>query len=410
MIDVSREKQAEEDLRRSDVFFKLALETASIAVFTQDDALRYTWVFDKLMGFNNAAVLGKTDLELGLDEAAVEESARFKRRVMQTGRQQTLDLDIPHPNGRLMSIRIVAEPYTLPNGEKGIIGASFDETGLKQAHRDLEQTANRLTLERVAADEATRAFRRQLNLRSQDMDDARILQLAMLPEVGSLLPEWDTFFHMETSQEVGGDYYDLYQRRTGELVVAVGDATGHGAKASIMVSAVKAFFQSLVPNVEPRIALEKISTGLQNMNLRNMFMGLTLLELHPDLSFKLSVAGMPPTLIYRAATGQVDQLHMRSLFLGTPLHKGFEQIDDRLQMGDVILLISDGMVETQDGDGRMMGFNTIVDLLKKLGTGTADEIGKGLIAHQAEIQGTRLLKDDTTLVVIKPGPGLAPSA
>ena len=83
-------------------------------------------------------------------------------------------------------------------------------------------------------------FRVQANdRRAQELEEARHLQLSMLPKKLPNLPHLDIAAYMKTASEVGGDYYDFHLGEDGTLTIAVGDATGHGLKAGTMVSVVK---------------------------------------------------------------------------------------------------------------------------------------------------------------------------
>ena len=72
--------------------------------------------------------------------------------------------------------------------------------------------------------------------KSQELEEARKLQLALLPEKLPDLPNLQIAVYMKTATEVGGDYYDFYISADGTLNVAMGDATGHGMQAGTVVT------------------------------------------------------------------------------------------------------------------------------------------------------------------------------
>src|SRR6185295_16116119 len=84
--------------------------------------------------------------------------------------------------------------------------------------------------------------------RAKELEEARQLQLSMLPKSVPQLVQLEIAAYMKTATEVGGDYYDFHLAEDGTLTVAVGDATGHGLKAGTMVSSVKSLFVSLADN------------------------------------------------------------------------------------------------------------------------------------------------------------------
>ncbi|MBS1791294.1 MAG: SpoIIE family protein phosphatase [Acidobacteria bacterium] len=105
-----------------------------------------------------------------------------------------------------------------------------------------------------------------------------------------------------TAAEVGGDYYDFHLLDDGTLTVAVGDATGHGLKAGTMVTAMKSLFHCFAREPELAPVLNQSSRVLKAMNLRSLFMGLTMAKLRGN-ELKLSCAGMLPVFIYRKRLG-----------------------------------------------------------------------------------------------------------
>ena len=74
------------------------------------------------------------------------------------------------------------------------------------------------------------------------MEEARELQLSMLPKKVPDVPNLDIAVYMKTATEVGGDYYDFSTKEDGSLNIAIGDATGHGMKAGTLVTMMKSLF------------------------------------------------------------------------------------------------------------------------------------------------------------------------
>ena len=112
---------------------------------------------------------------------------------------------------------------------------------------------DRLQRRRVLSKEKAAAELREANLRAQlaeaesarktrELDEARNLQLSMLPKQLPKLPHLDIAVYMKTATEVGGDYYDFHVHADGTLTVILGDATGHGMMSGMMVSIMKSLF------------------------------------------------------------------------------------------------------------------------------------------------------------------------
>src|SRR6185369_5353181 len=103
--------------------------------------------------------------------------------------------------------------------------------------------------------------------RARELEEARQLQLSMLPKNVPQLPYLEIAAYMKTASEVGGDYYDFHLGEDGTLTIAVGDATGHGLKAGTMVTATKSLFESLAAQADVVETLNDASRALKLMNL-----------------------------------------------------------------------------------------------------------------------------------------------
>ncbi len=86
--------------------------------------------------------------------------------------------------------------------------------------------------------------------KTQELEEARQLQLSMLPKSVPDHPLFEIATYMKTATEVGGDYYDFHLANDGTLTLAIGDATGHGAQAGIVVTATKSLFELLAEEAD----------------------------------------------------------------------------------------------------------------------------------------------------------------
>ncbi len=155
------------------------------------------------------------------------------------------------------------------------------------------------------------------NLRkTEELEEARKLQLSMLPKSVPVVPGLKIASYMKTATEVGGDYYDYFVGEDGTLTVAIGDATGHGVKAGTMVAAAKSLFQTLAEMPDITQIFSRMSKSLKRMNLGNIYMALSIVKIHSG-TMQLSAAGMPPALLYQSETGNVREILMKGMPLGS---------------------------------------------------------------------------------------------
>ena len=171
-VDITERKQAEMELRESEQRFHIALQNAPIVVFTQDAALRYTWVHNPRAGFHHSQVLGKRDDELLEPEAAAILTAP-KRFVLQSG--QSMRQEVTYRIGdQTVVYDLTLEPLRNPNGEIiGLTGAAMDLTDLR-----------RLEQEQIAYAAQMEVQRRLIQQRELErMDIARDLHDGLLQEM-----------------------------------------------------------------------------------------------------------------------------------------------------------------------------------------------------------------------------------
>lgn len=233
-----------------------------------------------------------------------------------------------------------------------------------------------------------------------ELEEARELQLSMLPNCLNDIPGFDICFYMEPATEVGGDYYDYLTPDDGTLVITIGDATGHGMKSGIMVSTIKSIFQSSGTDPDIPAFFTRSTDILKKMNMKNLFMALSIVRIK---NFKLtaSSAGMPYILILRGTSRKVEELAIKGPPLGSFKDFNYKIINTSLNSGDTILLMSDGFPEQFNTDGEMMGFEKAKEIFKKIPDGTSDEIVEYLVNTAKNWRKAVPQDDDMTFVVIK---------
>ncbi|MCK5457274.1 MAG: hypothetical protein KAI45_09120, partial [Melioribacteraceae bacterium] len=101
--------------------------------------------------------------------------------------------------------------------------------------------------------------------KTKELEEARQLQLSLLPKELPKLSEYDIAVYMKTATEVGGDYYDFHVLEDGTLTTVIGDATGHGLMAGTMVTATKSLFNSFASNPDILSTLSQMAVSLRKM-------------------------------------------------------------------------------------------------------------------------------------------------
>src|SRR6185436_18305725 len=236
--------------------------------------------------------------------------------------------------------------------------------------------------------------------KTTEIEAARTLQLSMLPAKLPAVEGLETAAAIITASEVGGDYYDFRVASDGSLVVAFGDATGHGVAAGIMVTAVKALFSTLGGGESLSAVLAECSRVLREMQLTPLHMCLTLARITPR-SMTICSAAMPPVLILRAASGEIEELGPGGPPVGSRLCETWAERSAALAPGDTLLFASDGFAEQLDSADDPLGDERLAEVFRASGALPAGEIVERLLARVTAWRGEREQGDDITLVVVR---------
>lgn len=236
--------------------------------------------------------------------------------------------------------------------------------------------------------------------RAAELEDARQLQLSMLPKKLPNLPQLDIAAYMKTASEVGGDYYDFHLGEDGTLTLAVGDATGHGLRAGTLVASIKSLFVSLAYHPDIPHIFHRMSRVLKEMKLRGLFMAMTMVKVQGQ-QLSVCIAGMPSVLIYRAATSEVEEVPIKAVPLGSLANYQYQQRELMLAYGDVVVLLSDGLLERFNPQQEMFEEARTKAALCACAQAAPATIIEQLIKAGEEWAAGQSQDDDVTLVVLK---------
>ena len=236
--------------------------------------------------------------------------------------------------------------------------------------------------------------------KTKELEEARQLQLSMLPKDLPDIPNLDIAVYMKTATEVGGDYYDFHLGIDGTLTVVIGDATGHGMKAGTMVTTTKSMFNMLAPNPDILATFTEMTRVIKGMKFNQLSMCLTLLKIKGDQLF-ISSAAMPPALIYRKKNQALEEIFMKGMPLGTMNNFPYAVKESHLEKGDAILLVSDGLPELINNNSEMYGYDRTKTEFNLVGEKEPEEIVEHFKNSASQWVDGKEPDDDITFVVVK---------
>ena len=245
--------------------------------------------------------------------------------------------------------------------------------------------------------------------KTEELALARQLQLSMLPTRNISLDNIEIIGQMRTATEVGGDYYDFIEMADGRICVAVGDATGHGMAAGLVVGMVKMGLISGLQRVNGRAGAKPLIEDLNRSLTRSLSrrgMGMCLGAAILDAStLKVEVVsnGMPAPYHYRAASRSLSVIETQAPPLGFLRQVNVRPVEARLAPGDALIWLSDGFEERMNYANQIWGSEQVERTLERIcGEETsAENIARRMIDACDGMADGRSNDDDMTIVVAR---------
>jgi hypothetical protein len=232
-----------------------------------------------------------------------------------------------------------------------------------------------------------------------ELEVARELQEDLLPHDVPPIAGWDFAHSYRTANEVGGDYYDLTPLPDGRVALLVGDASGHGMAAGLVMAIANATLKTaldLDPSPERVIAL--LNRSLCRTGTKRTFMSVFYALLDPATGEMEYVCAGHPFPVLRRADGTVKELGCGGLPLG--MREPLPVFPNRvtLEPGDLLLLYTDGLAEALDAQGKeAFGYPRIAALARD--GGSPQTVHERVLRAFDRHVGDEPLKDDLTLLV-----------
>ena len=236
--------------------------------------------------------------------------------------------------------------------------------------------------------------------KTKELEEARQLQLSMLPKELPQIPNLDIAVYMKTATEVGGDYYDFNIDDNGTLTVLVGDATGHGMMSGMMVSIMKSFFISNRRSIDLKQFFENANNSLKEMHLGRLMMPMIGVQINSEKLIATN-AGMPSLLYFRNKSQKAGEFVSNNLPLGGMKGTQYLLKEIRYEKGDVLLLMSDGFAELKNEHNEQYGYTRVKEQFRAISHKSANEIIEELKNTASQWLNGLEPDDDVTFVVIK---------
>ncbi len=259
--------------------------------------------------------------------------------------------------------------------------------------------------ERLIADPLTRLCIDHLTPREQraledDLELAARIQTGLLPPPRLKVDGWELAYHYQPARIVSGDYCDIINNNDKSLLFVVGDVSGKGVAASMLMAHLQAMFRTLISiNLPLEEILERASRVFCESTLPTHYATLVCGKMDASGGVEISNAGHPPPLLLHQ--GEVKSVEATGLPVGVFCSQHFSVSRLQMDQGDTLVLYTDGLSESLDRAGSEYG----AERLSRVLTANQDLLPKDLITTcLREVEAFRAsssVQDDLTLMAIR---------
>lgn len=324
----------------------------------------------------------------------IESEGIFKKRSLEHYLNRSL-LSVPLINPRANADRKVIGVINVNNKTNGLTFTLQDQQLLEAiAHLVVTALENVKYLEEQHEKEL---LERQLN-------DARDIQMSLMPKSFSELPaSIDIFGRSIPARQIGGDFFDIILLDDGRWLAVLGDVSGKGMPAAILMAVTRMIIRSVVQDCsDPVEILERVNDKLSKELDSYHFVTLQLVAINPvNGNCEMSSAGHGPLTVRLA--GQTQLIETRS---GPPL--GIAGISGvyhtnpfDMKENDTLIMYTDGLSEEHSPTGEMFGTNRISDLMEQHADCSAKDLATALVAAAVKWRGESEAHDDLTVLTLK---------
>lgn len=242
---------------------------------------------------------------------------------------------------------------------------------------------------------------------AESIERARSVQAKMLPSEFPKVPGYEFHALFRSCDRVSGDFYDIFELGAGRVGVLIGDVSGHGLEAALVMGMVKkAFNVRAKEGISAAAVMRKVNADIFPDLAEGTFITAAFGVLDPSRhSFAFARAGHNPALLLSASTGEVRSMAPPGMMLGIDrgprFDRALEQAVIELAPGDALIQYTDGLTEAMNPAGEEFGLARLTEAMAKAARGSADAIAAEIARAMERFVGPRGQEDDITLVILR---------
>ena len=294
-------------------------------------------------------------------------------------------------------------PMQIKGNTKGLIMLGQRLAGQAYSKSDIEYIASVGSLAIISIENAL-LFQETLEKQKleKDLETARNIQKNLLPKSVPKLNSFEIAAFNNSARQVGGDYYDLVPLSKEELLFAIGDVSGKGVPAALLMANVQAFLKSICKqkmplNLASNFINDLVSENTTNGSFITFFWGV-LNDATRELTY-VNAGHNPPLLI---RNNEIKKLRTGGMILGvmaTVIPYNSETL--QLEKGDLLICFTDGITEAMDPDFKEFSDEKLEEMALNMNGGNPSDILNKIMEEVKIFTKGAEQSDDITLIVIK---------
>jgi PAS domain S-box-containing protein len=359
--------RSEGELRQQKEYFEALVLNSPVAIAIMDlDEKVVSWnpAAERLFGYSQDEAVGRSIDELVAGTQKMHaEVLEYTRQLSSNSRVDTVTRR-SRKDGTLVDVELLAVPVRVGEDQVGTYAMYHDISELKRAeeevrqlNKDLERRVAERTEQLKSAMAKQQEEAQQRERIEQELRVARLIQQTFLPRSAPELGSYQIASYYRPAREVSGDFYDFLRLPDGRLGLVVGDASGKGIPAAMVMANTRSVLRTIAQggDIAPGQVLEEANEILYPDIPPNMFVTCFYAILDPNTG-SLTYANAGHDLPYLHRNGDAEELRARGMPLGLMPGMSYEEREVVVDAGESVLFYSDGLVEAHDPQGEMFGF------------------------------------------------------
>jgi sigma-B regulation protein RsbU (phosphoserine phosphatase) len=254
-------------------------------------------------------------------------------------------------------------------------------------------------LERFCLDHLSASEQRDLEA---DLSLAAEIQRGLLPSHNLRIDGWHFDYSYEPARMVSGDYVDIIRSGDDDLYFVLGDVSGKGIAASMLMAKLHAVFRSLIPlHLGVDQLTQRASRLFGDSTLPGQYATLICGRAWKNGAVSISNAGHPPGLLSR--NGKIEEISATGLPLGMFYNQEFSAANLKLESGDTLILYTDGVVDAINKHDEAYGMARLCNIATESCSWDPDEFVSTCVSDLSKFRGSSPRFDDISILAIRRG-------